>query len=121
VEAVLPKGQCVIMLIRLITQPSEPVLWNGFDHSSLFLTLLKNFSVLCADVKQAVAVKSQLQKIARAMYSNPPVHGIVLVSTILKDPQTKALWIKEVKVMYTCLSLSYWFLFFSLPFGVGRS
>ncbi|XP_062168184.1 aspartate aminotransferase, mitochondrial-like isoform X2 [Alnus glutinosa] len=62
-------------------------------------------SVLCADVKQAVAVKSQLQKIARAMYSNPPVHGILLVSTILNDPQTKALWIKEVKVMANRIQL----------------
>ncbi|XP_030927390.1 aspartate aminotransferase, mitochondrial-like isoform X1 [Quercus lobata] len=56
-------------------------------------------SVLCADAKQAVAVKSQLQQIARAMYSNPPIHGLLLVSTILSDPETKALWVKEVKVM----------------------
>ncbi|KAG2686144.1 hypothetical protein I3760_10G164000 [Carya illinoinensis] len=56
-------------------------------------------SVLCDDVKQAVAVKSQLQQIARTIYSNPPVHGLLLVSTILSDPQTKVLWFKEVKVM----------------------
>lgn len=56
-------------------------------------------SVLCADAKQAVAVQSQLQQIARAMYSNPPIHGLLLVSTILSDPETKALWVKEVKVM----------------------
>ncbi|KAG7960977.1 hypothetical protein I3843_10G155800 [Carya illinoinensis] len=56
-------------------------------------------SVLCDDVKQAVAVKSQLQQIARTICSNPPVHGLSLVSTILSDPQTKVLWFKEVKVM----------------------
>ncbi|KAF8397143.1 hypothetical protein HHK36_016050 [Tetracentron sinense] len=56
-------------------------------------------SVLCLDAKQAIAVKSQLQQIARAMYSNPPVRGALLVSTILSDPDLKELWVKEVKVM----------------------
>lgn len=55
-------------------------------------------SVLCEDEKQAVAVKSQLQQLARPMYSNPPVHGAVIVSTILGDPELKKLWLKEVKV-----------------------
>ncbi|KDP22788.1 hypothetical protein JCGZ_00375 [Jatropha curcas] len=56
-------------------------------------------SVLCNDTKQAVAIKSQLQTIARAMYSSPPVHGISLVSTILSDPDIKSLWVKELKGM----------------------
>ncbi|KAJ9185463.1 hypothetical protein P3X46_005101 [Hevea brasiliensis] len=56
-------------------------------------------SVLCNDMMQAEAIKSQLQKIARAMYSNPPVHGKPLVSTVLSDPDIKALWVKEVKGM----------------------
>ncbi|PIA33977.1 hypothetical protein AQUCO_03900093v1 [Aquilegia coerulea] len=56
-------------------------------------------SVLCDDEKQAVAVKSQLQQIARPMYSNPPVHGALIVSTILSSPDLKELWLKEVKVM----------------------
>lgn len=56
-------------------------------------------SVVCEDEKQAVAVKSQLQQIARPMYSNPPVHGARIVSTILGDQNLKGLWLKEVKVM----------------------
>ncbi|KAL6330012.1 hypothetical protein AAG906_039927 [Vitis piasezkii] len=55
--------------------------------------------LLCEDEKQAVAVKSQLQQIARPMYSNPPVQGALIVSTILGDPELKKLWLKEVKVM----------------------
>ena len=57
-------------------------------------------SVLCEDEKQAVAVKSQLQQLARPMYSNPPVHGALIVSTILGDPDLKKLWLKEVKVIH---------------------
>lgn len=56
-------------------------------------------SVLCDDEKQAVAVKSRLQQIARPMYSNPPVHGALIVSIILSDPDLKQLWLKEVKGM----------------------
>ena len=55
-------------------------------------------SVVCEDEKQAVAVKSQLQQLARPMYSNPPVHGALIVSTILGDSELKKLWFKEVKV-----------------------
>ena len=52
------------------------------------------------------------------MYGSPPVHGVLLVSTILSDPESKALWVKEVKVMNTLMSF---FLvhFFPLPFGVA--
>ncbi|GJM98216.1 hypothetical protein PR202_ga15205 [Eleusine coracana subsp. coracana] len=56
-------------------------------------------SILCDDEMQAVAVKSQLQQIARPMYSNPPLHGALIVSTILSDPELKNLWLKEVKGM----------------------
>lgn len=54
--------------------------------------------MLCEDEKQAVAVKSQLQQLARPMYSNP-VHGALIVSIILGDPDLKKLWLKEVKGM----------------------
>lgn len=57
-----------------------------------------NCSVVCEDEKQAVAVKSQLQQLARPMYSNPPIHGALVVSIILGDPDLKKLWLKEVKV-----------------------
>ncbi|KAJ7521030.1 hypothetical protein O6H91_19G034800 [Diphasiastrum complanatum] len=56
-------------------------------------------SVICSTPQESVAVKSQLQQIARPMYSNPPLHGAEIVSTILSDPELKDLWHKEVKEM----------------------
>ncbi|KAH9736879.1 Aspartate aminotransferase [Citrus sinensis] len=53
-------------------------------------------SILCVDSKQAAAIRSQIQQIARAMYGSPPVHGILLVETILSDPNLKSLWIDEI-------------------------
>lgn len=32
------------------------------------------------------------------MYGSPPVHGVLLVATILSDLDLKSLWIDEVKV-----------------------
>lgn len=89
-------------------------MWTEID-SLIFQcdAFLYNFSLLCEDEKQAVAVKSQLQQIARPMYSNPPVQGALIVSTILGDPELKKLWLKEVKVIYYSCVLS-WTLFTSL-------
>lgn len=56
-------------------------------------------SVLCADNDQAIAVRSQFQQIVRALYSSPPVHGILLVSTILNDPELRKLWEAELEVI----------------------
>lgn len=56
-------------------------------------------SLVCADQKEASAVLSQVKILARAMYSNPPVHGSRIVKTILGDAQLKAMWKSEVKRM----------------------
>ncbi|KAI9116187.1 hypothetical protein K1719_013117 [Acacia pycnantha] len=56
-------------------------------------------SVLCADKEQSAAMKSQLEKISLAMHSNLPMHGLLLVTMILHDPDMKALWRKELKDM----------------------
>jgi len=56
-------------------------------------------SLVCDNETQAATVKTQIQQISRPMYSNPPVHGALLVSTILSDPTLKELWLNEVKGM----------------------
>ena len=35
----------------------------------------------------------------RPIYSNPPVFGARIVSTVLEDPELKAEWYREIKVM----------------------
>lgn len=34
----------------------------------------------------------QVKRIARAIYSNPPLHGALLVNTVLQDPALKSQW-----------------------------
>jgi len=57
------------------------------------------FSLTCDDVEQKNAVESQIKRIGRATYSNPPVHGAMIVNTVLGDDALKKQWYSEVKVM----------------------
>lgn len=56
-------------------------------------------SVVCDTAQEAAAVESQLKAIARPMYSNPPLHGALMVTRILQDPKLKQQWYGEVKEM----------------------
>jgi aromatic-amino-acid transaminase len=44
-------------------------------------------------------VLSQLKRIIRTNYSNPPTHGGKIVATVLADPELRALWEKELGQM----------------------
>ena len=37
-------------------------------------------------------VESQMKLLARPMYSNPPLHGALLVAKVLQDPDLKQSW-----------------------------
>ncbi|GBF87409.1 aspartate, mitochondrial [Raphidocelis subcapitata] len=57
------------------------------------------FSIVCDSKDEAARVESQMKLVARPMYSNPPLHGALMVKTILRDPQLKAQWFAEVRGM----------------------
>lgn len=56
-------------------------------------------SAVCASPHEAAAVASQLKIVIRPMYSNPPIHGARIVSTVLKSPDLTAEWSREVNSM----------------------
>ncbi|KAF8065801.1 ASP1 [Scenedesmus sp. PABB004] len=57
------------------------------------------FSLVCDSPEEAARVESQMKAIARPIYSNPPLHGALLVSKILGDPALKGQWYQEVAGM----------------------
>jgi len=57
------------------------------------------YSMVCADADEKARVDSQLKIIARAMYSNPPIHGARIVDTVLSDPELTEMWRNEIQVM----------------------
>uniref|UniRef100_A0A9J8AEE2 Aspartate aminotransferase n=1 Tax=Cyprinus carpio carpio TaxID=630221 RepID=A0A9J8AEE2_CYPCA len=57
------------------------------------------FTVVCKDVEEAKRVESQLKILIRPIYSNPPMNGARIASTILNTPELYKEWLVEVKDM----------------------
>jgi aspartate/tyrosine/aromatic aminotransferase len=70
----------------------------------LLLLLCLLWFAVCFDLQEASKVESQMKLIARPMYSNPPLHGALLVSKILHDGDLKQQWYQVRE------STSIWFL-----------
>lgn len=56
-------------------------------------------SLCSATSAGADAAYSHLERTIRVLYSNPPAHGGLIVSTILEDAQLRAMWEAEVQAM----------------------
>ncbi len=56
---------------------------------------------LAANAASAAAIGSQLQRVARRMYSMPPDHGAAVAARVLCDPGLRTLWEQEVAAMTT--------------------
>ncbi|KYR01536.1 aspartate aminotransferase [Tieghemostelium lacteum] len=57
------------------------------------------FSLITGTPEEALAVESQLKILVRPMYSNPPIFGARVVSTILSNKELTEQWRTEVKGM----------------------
>jgi len=56
-------------------------------------------SIVCKDAEERARVESRLKIVIRPMYSNPPIHGARIVSTVLQDVGLEKLWLSEVQLM----------------------
>lgn len=57
------------------------------------------FSIVCDSADEKKRVDSQIKILVRPLYSNPPVHGARIASTILNDASLNKQWLGEVKGM----------------------
>ena len=55
--------------------------------------------LVATDRRSASAGLSQLKRVIRCNYSNPPRHGAAVVSTVLGDPELKTIWHEELAEM----------------------
>jgi len=51
---------------------------------------------VAADRDEAMRVLSQVKRVVRTNYSNPPTHGGQIVATVLDSPQLRSLWEREL-------------------------
>lgn len=56
-------------------------------------------NVLCSSADAATRVKSQLKRLARPMYSNPPIHGAKIVANVVGTPELFSEWKEEMEMM----------------------
>ncbi|KAG6740295.1 hypothetical protein NC652_039135 [Populus alba x Populus x berolinensis] len=65
----------------------------------LYAERIGAINVVCSSADAAARVKSQLKRIARPMYSNPPVHGARIVANVVGDPALFNEWKAEMEMM----------------------
>jgi|SRR5690554_561918 len=56
-------------------------------------------SIVAANNDEAQRVLSQLKRVIRTNYSNPPTHGATIVNMVLNNPELNALWQEELAAM----------------------
>ena len=86
---------------RLFAGETSPVfLASSFSKSiSLYGERVGALSVVTGSADEAKRVLSQLKRVVRSNYSNPPTHGAQVVATILGTPELRKLWEREVGEM----------------------
>src|SRR6266571_5235973 len=90
----------MIEFLRDIPKGSVALVAMSFSKSfSLYGERVGSLSVVTADSGEAARVLSNLKRMIRTNYSNPPSHGARIVASVLASPALSALWRKEVLVM----------------------
>jgi aromatic-amino-acid transaminase len=73
---------------------------TSFSKSlSLYGERVGALSVVTGSPDEAARTLSQLKRVIRTNYSNPPTHGGQAVTTVLTTPELRALWDKELGQM----------------------
>ena len=73
---------------------------TSFSKSfSLYGERVGALSVVCASADEAARVLSQLKRVIRTNYSNPPTHGAAVVAHVLSTPALRTMWEQELAGM----------------------
>ena len=75
---------------------------TSFSKSfSLYGERVGALNVVCPTKDEADRVLSQLKRVIRSNYSNPPTHGAQVVATVLTTPALRVVWEEELAGMRT--------------------
>ena len=84
----------------ILRHNSEAIVCNSFSKNfGLYGERVGAISVVAGDAGSASAVQSQLKRLVRSNYSNPPRHGGAIVATILGCEELTAQWESELAAM----------------------
>ncbi|MCC6849250.1 MAG: aspartate/tyrosine/aromatic aminotransferase [Deltaproteobacteria bacterium] len=87
--------------VRAFATALHPVfVSNSFSKSfSLYGERVGALSIVAGSADEAARALSQLKRLVRTNYSNPPTHGGQVVATVLNDPELRRLWEEELAGM----------------------
>lgn len=87
--------------VRQFAESGSPVfVSNSFSKSfSLYGERVGALSVVTSSADEAARVLSQIKRIIRTNYSNPPTHGGQVVASVLNSPELRAVWEGELAGM----------------------
>lgn len=78
----------------------KPLICQSFSKNfGLYGERVGALQVVCDNAEEANAVHSQLMVLIRAMYSNPPLYGARLVTTVFEDAALTKQWHQDVITM----------------------
>jgi aromatic-amino-acid transaminase len=88
-------------VVRRFVEAGMPLfVSNSFSKSfSLYGERIGALSVVAQSSDEAARVLSQLKRVVRTNYSNPPTHGGKIVATVLTTPELRAQWELELGQM----------------------
>jgi aspartate aminotransferase/aromatic-amino-acid transaminase len=90
----------VAWLRVLCAEVEELAVCSSFSKNfGLYNERVGALTVVAQTAEAARAVESQLKRVARATYSNPPGHGGAIVTTILGDTGLRRQWEEELAAM----------------------
>ena len=85
---------------RFAATPGPLFVGSSFSKSfSLYGERVGALAVVATDKDEAMRVLSQVKRVVRANYSNPPTHGAEIVAQVLSTPELRALWEAELAMM----------------------
>lgn len=87
--------------VRLFADSGLPFfVSSSFSKSfSLYGERVGALSIVTTSKEEAQRVMSQVKRVIRTNYSNPPTHGGTVVATVLNSPELRAMWEQELGEM----------------------
>lgn len=78
----------------------EAIICSSFSKNfGLYADRVGAATFITGDADAADKLASQVKRVIRANYSNPPQHGSAIITTVLNDPALKAQWLEELALM----------------------
>jgi aromatic-amino-acid transaminase len=85
---------------KFAATPGPLLVSNSFSKSfSIYGERVGAVSIVTSSKDEAARVLSQVKRLVRANYSNPPTHGGKIVAQVLASPQLRAGWEQELAQM----------------------